>query len=145
MGKLITYLSIIIFIDLLFLTTGQLCAAGDCTLTSTIFNAILNVGETTFNQWFLELIGDVFSKLLSITGIWAIGVTGAVVISTFIATREFRILLVPLTFTLAVIAADFGIIAQRLIEFNPVLGVFIMAPLMVIYVMIVVEWLIGKD
>ena len=145
MGKLITYISILIFIDLLFLATGQICSVDDCTLSSVIFGAIMNIKDVTFTQFFIELIGDLTEKFSSLTGILSLGAAGAVIVTAFVATKEFRILLIPMFLTLAVIASDFVTIGNRLISMNHVLGSFIMIPIILIYSLVVVEWLIGKD
>lgn len=139
MGKLVTYLSILIFIDLVLLVTGQFCSSGSCTLSSIIFNAIINFSSTTTQVFFKELIGDLTNVLLSPTGIFSVGVTGAVVVG-FLATKEFRLLLIPMAMTWGVLAKDFVTIAVRLISLNPILGAMIMIPLTLIYILTIVEW-----
>lgn len=145
MGKLVTYISILIFIDLMLLFTGQICSATDCTLSSSIFNAIINFGDVTVTQLFSELIGDIANKISSFTGILSLLAAGGVIIGGFVATKELRILLIPMMLTLALLASDFVTIATRLISLNPVLGTVVMAPLTIIYVIVVQEWWRGKD
>lgn len=145
MGKLITYISILIFIDLLFLATGQICSADDCTLSAIIFGAIMDIKDATLTEFFIGLVGSLAEKLNSTTGILSIGAAGAVIVGAFVATKEFRVLLIPIFLTLALIASDFVTIGNILISSNPVLGSFIMIPIILIYSLIAVEWLVGKD
>jgi len=145
MGKMVTYLSILIFIDLLMIVTGQICASGTCTLSSTIIASLLNIGEITFKGFFTGLIG-VFSDLgSSTTGLFSLIGAGAVIVTSFIATREFRILIIPMTATLALLTSDFIIISSKLISLNPVAAIFIMGPISIIYTLTVMEWWRGKD
>ena len=145
MGKLIGFITFLIFADLFFLATGQICAHGVCTLTSIIFNAILDVGKISTTQLFSELIGNISNLFNSSTGIAALGASGAVTIGAFIMTKEFRVLLIPIALTLALLVNDFVVIGTYLASLNPILAVFIMAPISIIYILTVVEWLIGKD
>lgn len=146
MGKTITILTIIIFIDLLLVTTGQICNAGvGCSLSSNIFNAILQIGDVQFSQLFTELIGSIISKFSSTTGILSLIATGAVIVGSFYATREFRILLIPMVFTLALVTGDLVFITQVLFSYNKVLATFIMAPLSIIYILTIIDWFKGSD
>ncbi len=146
MGKLITYLSILIFIDLLLLITGQFCVGGDCTLSSILFNAILNIGDSTKTTFFSELIGNLDNKTGSLVGILSLFIgAGAVLIGGFLATKDLRLLLIPMMLTMALLASDFVTIAARLISLNPILGTMIMAPITIMYYVVVVEWWRGKD
>lgn len=145
MGKLITFLSILIFADLIFLATGQICAEETCTITSILFNALLDIGNLTFSDFFTQLVGSALLLFNSTTGFLALVAAGGVIIGTFIATREITVLFIPVAFALAVLASDFVIITAYLISLNPLVAFFIMAPLSIIYVFVVVEWLRGKD
>ncbi len=145
MGKLITYLIALIFIDLLFIITGQVCGVDACSLGSIIFNALLNLGALNFTQFFTELIGDFLNLATSTTGILSLLATGGVIIGAFLATREITILFIPLALTLAVIAGDFIFIYTELFKFSPILATLIMSPIIIIYAFVIVEWLRGKD
>lgn len=145
MGKAVYFLTFLIMVDLVFIATGQICNSGVCTLSSIIFNAILNLGEIPLTQLFSEFIGNALSLFNSGTGLAALLTAGGVIIGTFIASKEFRILLIPISFTLALLAADLVVISAYLFSLNPVLGTMIMAPLSIIYVFTIVEWLVGKD
>lgn len=144
MGKLVTYITILIFIDLFFIATGQICAEGACTLSSIIFDALLNIEDATVGSFFSNLIGTVDNLFNSGIGIAAL-LAGTAVLVGSIFTKELRILLIPVMFALALITSDFVIISSRLIQLNGVLGIMIMAPIIIIYMLTVVEWWIGKD
>lgn len=145
MGKAATYLSILIFVDILFIATGQICVEGTCTLTSIIFDAILNIGSLPLTTLFTEFIGNALNLFNSNIGLAALLTTGGVTIGSFLATKEFRILLIPIAFSLALIAGDFVVITAYLISLNPLLAILTMAPLSIIYVFTILEWIIGKD
>ncbi|KKK69669.1 hypothetical protein LCGC14_2931710 [marine sediment metagenome] len=145
MARAMRYLTILIFADLFFIATGQICSQDACGLGSIIFNAVLNLGSMPLTDLFSAFIGDALNLFSSATGIAALGVSGGVIIATFIATREFRVLLIPIALTLALIAGDFVIITSYLISLNVLLATFIMGPLSIIYVFTILEWLIGKD
>jgi hypothetical protein len=145
MGKLIYFITALIFIDLLFITTGQLCATGTCSLSSIIFNALLNLSNFDATTFFSELIGDASALIGSGTGIAALIATGGVIIGAFFATREITILFIPITLTFALLAGDLILIFSYLASFNFVLATFIVGPLVLVYILTVVEWLRGKD
>lgn len=145
MGKLIYFITALIFIDLFFVATGQICVEGSCSLSSTVFNAIFRIQESTFTSWFAELIGDFVNNLSSETGFLALIVGGAVAAAGVLLSRSDFVLSLPIAFTLAVISADFTFIASYLIEQNEVLAFFVMAPILVIYILTVLEWAKGKD
>jgi hypothetical protein len=132
MGKLISYLAILVSIDLLFLITGQL---GLNSPTSIIINAILDPGNITTSQlWILLITG----------GISLLAVGAAVVVG--IVSRSFEIVLfVPMAIGLSALIGDFATIYVYLASFNAVLATLIMAPIMILFVMTIVEWLRGKD
>jgi len=145
MGKLITYIVILIFIDLLFFATGQICSVDDCTLSSAIFGAIMDIKDVTLSEFFEDIIGILKEKINSTKGILSLGAAGAVIVGAFVATKEFRLLLIPTFLVFALITSDFVTIGAMLISLNHVLGSFIMIPIIIIYSLVAVEWLIGKD
>lgn len=141
MGKATKYLLFLIFADLLFVITGQITGG----FTSTVFNAAIDVANLGSSNFFNEFIGnpnDIFNSSL---GIGALFGAGGVLIGAFLATKEFRVLLIPVFFTLGLIAFDFILLASYLISLNAVLGTLIMAPLTILYIFTAAEWLIGKD
>ncbi|KKL59490.1 hypothetical protein LCGC14_2214890, partial [marine sediment metagenome] len=68
-----------------------------------------------------------------------------VIVGAFIATKEFRILLIPITVTLGLVAGDLITINAMLLEANAILASLIMIPLTLIYAFSVVEWWKGSD
>lgn len=142
MGKVSKFLTIVIFIDLLFIITNQL---GNQTLTSIIFDAILNFKDFTAGELFKEFVGDLFNLTSSGTGLAALLATGGVIVGAFIATKEFKILLIPITITLALVAGDLIAINLMLLDKNVILASLIMIPLTIIYIFSVVEWWKGSD
>ncbi len=146
MGKLIFFITLLIFIDLFFIATGVACAGSSCTLSSVIFNAIISLDTLTFGQMFSELIGNVSDIGNSTAGFAALLVGGGIAITAaFLATRQIELLLIPVAATFGLITGDFIIIASYLFAENSVLGMFVMAPISIIYVLTVLEWWRGKD
>ena len=132
MGKLVSYISILIAIDLLFLITGQL---GVNSPTSAIVGAITSPGTMVSSQWWTLLITGGISLLF---------VGAAVVIG--VVSRSFEIVIfVPMAIALAALIGDFATIFVYLASFNIVLATVIMAPIMILFVITIVEWLRGKD
>ena len=146
MGKLINYLTMLLFIDLFFIATGQICNSDvGCSLNSIIFNSILDINNIATTQFFKELIGNVLDFITSGLGIASLIVGTAVTVgSAFFAPGDLRFF-VPIALTLSLITADFVFILTFLISKNAVLGSFIMIPIITIYVMTIVEWLKNKD
>lgn len=132
MGKLVTYLSILITVDLLFLITGQL---GLTSPTSIIINAFLNPESITSSQlWILFITGGI--GLL----------TAAVTVAVGIVTRSFDLVaFIPMALALAALIGDFVTIFVYLSSFNIVLATLVMAPIMMLFALTIVEWLRGKD
>ena len=145
MGKVITYITMLIFIDLFFIATGQICSVDvGCSLGSIIFNSLLNIDNVTGLSFFTELIGDITNLAGSATGFAALAIGGAVLIGSLFIPGDIRFF-IPLSISLALLISDFVFIASYLISLNAVLATFIMAPIIIIYVLTVVEWLRGRD
>ncbi len=131
MGKMLTFIVILIFIDLMFLMTGQLEIDSP---GSVIINAVNNPESLATSNFWIVLI----------TGIAGLVVTAVVVIG--LVTRNSDMLLFAgMAGTLALLIGDYIAIFLYLKNINPVLATIVMAPLMIIYVFVVVEWLRGKD
>ena len=145
MGKLITFITILIFMDLFFIATGQICNANaGCSLGSILLNSLLDIGNVTANTFFSNLIGDIGNLFNSGTGIAAIVIGAIVLIGSLFIPGDIRFF-IPITFSLALLTSDFVFIAAYLISLNAILGTFIMAPIILIYILTVLEWLRGKD
>lgn len=131
MGKLITFLSILIFIDILFIATGQL------TLESTgslIIEAIINPESLTTSNFWLSLISSL--SLLTI---------GAIVVVGLITKPSDITIFIPMGITLAVLVGDYLSIFLYLRDANPLLATLLFLPVMLIFTLVVVEWVRGKD
>jgi len=145
MGKLIYFVLILIFLDLFFLATGQLCATDTCSLSSIIFNTLFNLENIQTGDFWTTLIGNFSLLFSSPTGILSLGIGGAVALTTYLTTKEFRLLLIPMAVTLALITSDFVVLFSYLYNLNKVLSIFVMGPIIIIYILVATEWLIGKD
>lgn len=146
MGKLVTYITMLVFIDLFFIATGQICNTdAGCSLGSILLNSVLNIQNILSFNFFTEMIGAIGNLFNSGTGIGSLILGGAVIVglATFIPSEQR--LFIPLAFSLALLASDFVFIGSYLISLNAVLGTFIMAPLILIYTLTIVEWLKNKD
>ncbi len=146
MGKIVTYLTILIMIDLFFISTGQICNnAIGCSLGSIIFSSILNIQNILTLNFFTEFIGSVGQLFNSATGIGSIILGTTVFLGALALVPTEQRLFIPIAFSLSLLVADFVFIGTYLISLNAVLGTFIIAPLAILYVFTVVEWLRGKD
>ncbi len=131
MGKLISYISILVAIDLLFLITGQLSLNSP---TSIIINAILSPQNIQSSQLWILIIGGISGLAL-----------GAAIIVGFV-TRSFELFLfIAMVLGLASLIGDFATIYVYLANFNIVLATSVMSPIMILFVITMVEWLKGKD
>lgn len=133
MGKLVTYLSILIFIDILFLITGQLDLSSG---TSIVTGAILNPSSFKTSVFFFLFLG--------VAGIASLvaqsGVTTNIIIS---ATNVLAFTAMAISMT--GLLGDFITIFNTLSTYNFVLAVVIMAPIMMLFAVTLTEWLRGKD
>ena len=150
MGKVIYFLTIIIFLDLLLMATGQLCmtppdAESVCSLNSLIFSSFLNIENFSASTFFSEIIGNIGNLFTSVTGIGALLVTVGLTASTIIGRSSDSVLFIPVGFTLALIGGDLVFITNMMLSANFILGVFIGLPLLISYIMVVLDWTRGKD
>ena len=143
MSKLIWAISFLIIADLLFISTGQLCASGTCSLTSIVFEAVLDLNNFDAGTFFSSLIGNISDLFNSEAGLASLIAAGAVIVGTFFVRPQDSILFIPLALTFALLASDFVIIFGYLASFNFILATFIMAPIIIIYIVAVIEWLRG--
>lgn len=148
MGKLVRYLTILIFIEMLFIITGQLLpssgGSNPGSVGSIIFNAILNLGSLSLQEIFTQSIGQFGDLFNSSSGIGALILGGAVTLGTLF-TKNDSILFIPIGFTLALLSLDFIFIANYLGSFNFILSTLLLAPITIIYIITVIEWIRSKD
>lgn len=133
MAKLTTYLVILIFIDILFLITGQLDISSS---TSVVTGAILDPSTFKTSLFFLLFLG--------VAGIGGLLATSGVTTGTLISATN------VLAFTAMAIAmigllGDFITIFVYLNIQNPVLAKVVMAPIIMLFAVTIAEWLRGKD
>ncbi|KKN59063.1 hypothetical protein LCGC14_0546180 [marine sediment metagenome] len=146
MGKLVTFITLLIFMDLIFIATGQLCSSGaGCSIGSILLNAILDIGNVTASTFFSNLVGDITSLFNSGVGFAALIAGATVFLGASLLIPSEQRLFIPVAFAFALLTSDFVFIAVYLISLNAILGTFIMAPIVLIYILTVVEWLRGKD
>ncbi len=133
MGRLVTMLSMLIFIDILFIATGQLDLSSP---TSVITGAILDPSTFKTSVFFILFLGTAgILGLLSTTGV----TTGILVNATNVLA--FTAMAVSMTGLLG----DFITIYLSLRNFNEVLAIIIMAPIIMLFAVTIAEWLRGKD
>ncbi len=131
MGKLVTFLVMLFVIDLLFLATGQLTLDSPSSL---IINAIQDP----------SIIQDSNFWTILITGVSALAVGAAVIAG--IATRNSDIaIFITMGTALALLTGDYLAIYNHLASINKPLAILIMAPIIVIFTLVIVEWIRGKD
>ena len=133
MGKLVTMLSILIFIDMLFLATGQLDLGSS---TSIITSAI--VEPTLFKT------SAFFVLFLGIAGIAGLIATSGV--TTGILANATNVLaFVFMATSMVALLGDFITVYLILNASNEVLSKLIMAPVIMIFGVTLAEWLRNKD
>ncbi len=132
MGKFITYISILVFIDIMFLITGQFALQSP---TSVILNAIIDPTNIQTSTWWTVVI---------VAGIATIAATTAVS-SGIIGTPVAVALFVGMATSLVLLAGDFLFIYSKLFQLNPVLATITFAPVLIIFIFTVAEWMRGKD
>ncbi len=145
MGKMITFLIMLVFIDLFFLATAQICTVDTCTITSIVFSSLLDLTNFEVSTFFVNLMGDVFSFATSKTGAAALLLGGTVALGTFVFASAEQRLYIPISLTLSLLAVDFTIIFSYLVGLNSTLALFVMAPIFLIYVLTILDWIRGKD
>ncbi len=132
MGKLIRMVSILLFIDLLFIITGQIVTNSP---TSAITQALLDPGNIQSSQiWTLIITG----------GLTLLTLTTSVVVGIVTRNVEF-FFFIPIALGMATMVGDFATIFVHLASLNIVFATIIMAPIMILFLFTILEWLRGKD
>ncbi|KKN69654.1 hypothetical protein LCGC14_0439570 [marine sediment metagenome] len=133
MGKLVTYLSILIFIDILFLITGQLDISSG---TSVITGAILDPSAFKTSVFFLIFLG--------VAGIAGLLATSGVTTGTLVTATNVLAFILMATAMIGLLG-DFITVFVYLNSQNPVLAKVVMAPIIMLFAVTIAEWLRGKD
>lgn len=148
-----TYLAILIMMDLLFIVTGQLCNdGGQCSFTSVIFSMAMNPSLSVLSNWFSTIIGninDVLSGSSTSGGIGSLlgylATTAVAVGSLYFGLKNDSILFAGTGLALSLLVGDFINIYAYFYQSNPVVALLLMSPITVLYVFTCLEWIRGKD
>lgn len=141
MGKMVTLLLILVFVELGMVMVGIVPIG----IGSTLFKAIINLQAGNISDFFRELVGDVLTIGSSGVGLVGLLAAGAAVISGVFFPASDTKLFLPMALTLGIIGADITGIYGALASQSTLLATFIIAPIFVLYAMSVVEWLKNKD
>ena len=133
MGKLVTYLSILIFIDLGFLITGQLDLDSPFSIVT---GALLNPSAIKTSVFFLLFLG--------IAGIAGLIATSGVT-TGFIANATNVLAFTVMAIGMIGLLGDFLAVYNVLRVYNEVLAIVIISPLLMIFIVTIAEWLRVKD
>ncbi len=132
MGKLIQFVAILVFIDILFIITGQNVLNSP---SSAIINALLDPANIQASQlWILIITG----------GVATLAIVGSVVLGIVTRNVEF-FFFVTFALGFATLVGDFVAIFLYLASFNVLIATITIGPLMILFLMTVLEWLRGKD
>ena len=133
MGKFINYIAMLVALDLIFLITGQLSLTSNLSLIS---GALID--PTTVN------LSSLWRNLFIAGGLATIGLGAAVL--TGLVSRTDNLIYVGISITFAnLLIGDFVGIYNILRSHNPVLATVIMAPIIILFAFVMVEWARGKD
>lgn len=141
MGKFLRYISILIFLDLIFILTGQINFSS---IGSIIINGIINLKSLTLTDLFSQIIGQVGSLASSSSGLASLILGGLVTIGTIFSKSD-TILFIPVGITFGLLTSDLILIGTYLSSLNSILATVLIAPLGIIYILTVMEWVRGKD
>ncbi len=133
MGKLINYIAMLVAIDLLFLITGQYVLNSNLSL---IIGALTDPSTLT--------TGSLWKSLILEGGLASVGLAGGVL--TGVITRDSNLVFVAVSITFAsLLIGDYIGIYNILRSHNPILAMVVMAPIIIIFAFVMVEWARGKD
>ncbi len=131
MGKLVSFIIILIVIDILFLITGQLTLDSPSSLIINVIQDPSTIVQASF--WTILVTG--MSLLTAAAAVFAGFATKNSDITIFIVMGS----------GLALLIGDFAVIYNHLASFNKPLAVLIMSPILLIFTLVIIEWVRGKD
>lgn len=131
MSKLLTYIAILSVIIILFHLSGIITG----TPLSFFADAVLRPESLRTNQFYTTVYGAILAILVG----------SSIVIGLFIPQRLDIIVLVPVAIMLFLVGWDLFVVYNTLRMINDALALVIFSPLMIIYILTVVEWWRGKD
>jgi hypothetical protein len=136
MGKLINLLVMLIFIDLFFIITGQLIV-DETNPSSLILGAIIDPKTI--------LSSDFFKTFFLVAGIASILTVGAVVTGIINKAGIDIIGFASATVLLTGLSGDYLTIFGILKEASPILATLVFGPIIITFIIVLVEWVRGKD
>ncbi len=131
MGKLVSFIIMLVVIDLLFLITGQLGLDSPSSLILDIIQDPSTITQTSF--W-----------TVLITGVTLLAAVGGVVAGIVTRSSDVTIFIV-MGSALALLIGDFAAIYILLANSNRILATIIMSPILIIFSLVIIEWIRGKD
>ena len=130
MGKFATYIMMMSGLTLLFYFTGLLGETANSTLLNLLLNPE-NIASTSFTTAILTAILGI-----STVGVIAIGlVTGNIELA----------IMSPVAAYMLALGWDFVSVAQVVIAQDKVIGILLFAPILLLYVITIIEWWRGRD
>jgi len=138
MGKLINFMLMLLFVDLLLLITGQI----NNTLNSLILSSMLDFSNFTLSSLWSNLITSVSSNALA----WIAGGVAMVATGFFISVTDTK-LFIPAAIILGSMVTDFITFYDTMISAGVgiILATLIIAPIIVSFTMVLIEWARGRD
>ena len=131
MGKLVSFIIMLVVIDLLFLITGQLGLDSPSSLILDIIQDPSTITQTSF--W-----------TVLITGVTLLAAVGGVIAGIVTRSSDVTIFIV-MGSALALLIGDFAAIYILLANSNRILATIIMSPILIIFSLVIIEWIRGKD
>ena len=136
MGKMIYFITALVFIDLFFIVTGQL-TINETNPSSLILQAIINPQTILSTQF--------FATFFSVAGLATILTTGAVLVGIINKAGIVIIGFASATVILTELAGDYLTIWGILRDANVVLATLSFSVIIIIFIFVLVEWVRGKD
>ena len=136
MGKMIYFITALVFIDLFFIITGQL-TINETNPSSLILQAIIDPQTILSTQF--------FATFFSVAGLATILTTGAVLVGIINKAGIDIIGFASATVILAGLTGDYLTIWGILRNANVVLATLSFSAIMIIFIFVLVEWVRGKD
>ena len=133
MGKMINMISIIVFVDIIFITFW----GGSTSLQSIVVNWITN--PTGFDTNFITL------ALKSLFTTIAAGALTAVVVALSGAKTDTVLFATFASSTLFNLGKDYLFMYQQIAEINILIATLVMLPFMIMFAFITIEWLKNRD
>jgi hypothetical protein len=143
MGKLMTFVTILVMIDMMLLISG---VVQDLTFNSALLNAVLDWRTTDVFSWqfFWGLIGDLTEAATSGSGILSLLLGAGIVAGFFIFPSDTK-LFIPIAAFLALASQDFIVVGQQLAEINGILATLFIVPILILYILTILDWVRGRD